>query len=183
MQSAVFFRDEVGTALMYRIAFGLFVSLLLLAGCQTPEEQRAAELSADNSRCASLGFAAGSTAMADCMETAAANRQADRDRELQRQAMQVQRDKDDAEQQARQRQIDDQAAQDRYERIQREMNKPLPTGFGMNSDDSNDQPPTASRIPGMSCTGSGDDAACDARGQMCADGAIRDDCADAPGGF
>ena len=150
---------------------------LCLAGCVTPEEQRARNLTIDNRNCAASGFAPGSDAMANCMATASAARTADQDRQAawqaQQRAVQAQRDRDQAALDARNRRMDDQAARDREASVRATMNQPRPgiptirpkdlDPMGAGNDDDNGQPPTASRIPGMNCTGSGDDATCDAR--------------------
>ena len=152
-----------------------------LAGCVTAEEQRARNLALDNRNCAASGFAPGSEAMAQCMATASSARSADQDRQAQwqaqQQAMQAQRERDQAARDAHNRQIADQEARDRENRIRATMNRPQPgiptiqpveikpkdldpMGTGNGGDA---QPPTASRIPGMNCTGTGDEATCDAR--------------------
>lgn len=151
-----------------------------LAGCVTAEEQRGQNLAIDNRNCAASGFAPGSQAMAQCMATASAARSADQDRQAQwqaqQQAMQAQRDRDQAARDARDRQIADQEARNRENRIRATMSQPQPgipaiqpveikpkdlDPMGTRNDDA--QPPTASRIPGMNCTGTGDEATCDAR--------------------
>lgn len=133
-----------------------------LAGCVSPEQQRGEDLALDSNRCASLGFQPGSSQMAQCMDTAAATRATDKNRNDR--ALQAQQD----------RIADDNArtTADFNDRLRRSQNETSPAS----------SLPSAAGISGMQCSGSGDDQSCDARGQMCSDGAIRDDCSFAPDG-
>ena len=141
------------------------LSILALAGCVSPEDQRAQDIATDSDRCQSAGFAPGSDAMARCMSSAAATRSADKDREAfqeaQRQQQQAQRQQQEAAEKAR----DDEWAQrnrDEFQRDYRELSAKA-DAIGQPSSDNDFNPPTASRIPGMVCDGTGEDAACDAR--------------------
>ncbi|EPA1042888.1 hypothetical protein ACQZWC_004600 [Enterobacter bugandensis] len=60
---------------------GVLVMTLVLAGCVSPEQQRAMDLQSDANQCAATGFKPGSEAMARCMRTAAQMRINDEDRE------------------------------------------------------------------------------------------------------
>jgi hypothetical protein len=139
-----------------------------LSSCVTDEEQRGRDLALDRNRCSGLGFQPGSQALAQCMDTASANRAADQDRQAaawrQDQARQARAQADaDADRRARQADADAkrQADIDAWGRQrQRDRDAIMPT-----------QPPapdagplpSAARIPGMQCSGTGDDASCDAR--------------------
>ncbi|MBB4242097.1 MULTISPECIES: hypothetical protein [Rhizobium] len=53
----------------------------LLASCKTAEQQRAIDMANDNKQCQAQGFAPGSQALAECMDTAAQSRAADQTRQ------------------------------------------------------------------------------------------------------
>ncbi|MFC4623957.1 hypothetical protein ACFO1V_01715 [Daeguia caeni] len=55
----------------------------LVAGCVSSEEQRAMDMARDRDYCLSLGFPTGSSALAECMATASASREAERNRQAQ----------------------------------------------------------------------------------------------------
>ncbi|MBP7241684.1 hypothetical protein [Amaricoccus sp.] len=133
---------------------------LALAACDAPPP--ADPVADDSARCAAAGFAPGSEEMARCMRTASQERQGDADRA----AWQAAQDQRTAErEQARQDRkdaADDAAWRKHSEEVQEMMGMPA-VGYDRDAiigDD--DQPPTASRIPGMECTGIGDDESCDA---------------------
>jgi hypothetical protein len=146
-----------------RFASGIVLALsgLLLVGCVSADEQRAQDMSADQQRCAASGFQPGTSAMAECMDTAAASRAADKDRDAfnraQRDQLQAQRDADE-------RARDDAQAQKNRDDFQRDFQR-LQAGGSIVPDDRDDDTnrPTAAQIPGMVCDGTGDDATCDAR--------------------
>ena len=60
------------------MALGAAMAAGLLAGCVPDAQMQAQQLEADRSQCAGLGFPSGSTAMANCMNTAS-NRRAERE--------------------------------------------------------------------------------------------------------
>lgn len=143
----------------------LLCGVLLLAGCVSPEEQRAQDMASDQQNCAGLGFTPGSAAMAKCMSTAAASRAADKDRDAYNQA---QRDRLQAEEDAAERARDDAQAQKNRDDFDREFQQlqQQAAQVGRPSGDMGDDGfnrPTAAAIPGMVCTGTGMDASCDAR--------------------
>ncbi|MBP0580510.1 hypothetical protein J8I29_14395 [Labrys sp. LIt4] len=67
-------------------------ALSLLAGCKTDEQQRAIDMRNDNRLCQAQGFAPGSQALAECMNTAAQSRAADKARQAAAQQAQAARD-------------------------------------------------------------------------------------------
>jgi hypothetical protein len=60
---------------------GVMIATLTLAGCVSPEQQRAINLQNDANKCADTGFKPGSEAMARCMNTAAQMRMNEENRE------------------------------------------------------------------------------------------------------
>lgn len=142
----------------FRLLGCIAVFLLTLSGCQTPEEQRAQDLQNDAQHCAAAGFSTGSNAMANCMDTAAAARSADKDRQA---AAQLQ-------QQAK-RAADDAAWDRRVQQIRNDTRADADawssgTGRYSNSAGNDDNTlPSAAGVNGMECVGTGADAACNAR--------------------
>ena len=132
-----------------------------LAGCVSPEEQRAA----DQQQCAGFGFTPGTDAFASCMLKITQQRQA----EIAAQQRQQQRLDAVAAEQDKQRQAEQDAAnkaasEKSYQDWLTLSGHGADTAPEASGDDAGDwQPPTASRIPGMVCEGEGEDAACDAR--------------------
>lgn len=138
----------------------MFGACLLLVACDMPPPPD--PVADDSARCAAAGFEPGSKGMADCMRTASGERVANADRA----AWQEAQDKRIAErEQARQDAkdaADDAAWRKHSEEVQEMMGMPA-VGYDRDAiinDD--DQPPTASRIPGMVCTGEDDEESCDA---------------------
>ncbi len=161
-------------------AYGIAVagiSAMLLSGCGlTPEEQAAmdaAQRAADQQKCAGFGFAYGTESFAHCMmglagqreAQAAADRRAAAFRDQQRQQQDAhdrmvkeQADRDRSAQEDEQRRREFQENFDRLSRQADQLGRP-----SSSSDDSPGSLPSAAAIPGMVCTGTGDDAKCDAR--------------------
>ena len=106
----------------------LVVLALGRAGCVTDDELRAHNLARHNQNCAYFGFAHRSPATAQCISTASANRAADQDRWaqlwMQQQALHAHKDRGQAPQDHRNRQIADQETQDFYNRVQAAMGQP-----------------------------------------------------------
>ena len=131
----------------------------------SPEDQRAQDIATDSDRCQSAGFAPGSDAMARCMSSAAATRSADKDREAFQEAQRKQQQAQQQQQAAAQKAQDDDWAQknrEDFDRNYRQLSAEA-DAIGRPSSDDDFNAPTASRIPGMVCDGTGEDAACDAR--------------------
>ncbi|OHV77044.1 hypothetical protein LCM4573_09685 [Rhizobium sp. LCM 4573] len=135
------------------------VLAVALAACRSPEEQRARDLQNDAQGCAAAGFTPGSNAMANCMNTAAAARSADKDRQAA------------AERQQQARQTADDAAWDRRVQKIRDDTRAdadaWSSGTGRYasapSNDDDDTMPSAAGLDGMECVGTGPDSACNAR--------------------
>ena len=151
---------------------GLFFACLILTGCEAPSPRD--YVAEDSARCANAGFAPGSAEMAQCMNTASrertaeANRQAQKDAQAARasQQQQAQREADDA---AWRASADAQNEQARKEAAAAMSGDPMDQGFtpkngalGDDPDPRDDMRPTAASIPGMQCTGEGEEASCDA---------------------
>ncbi len=144
----------------YLVAFLGVGAVLLLAGCGPTAEQQAAmdaaQRAADQQKCTGFGFAPGTDAFAHCMMGIASQRDAqaaaDR-RAAAARAAADQRAKDAIQAQK------DAADRDAWDRK---------TGQGKYSSSSSPGGstyplPSAAAIPGMNCTGTGDEATCDAR--------------------
>ncbi|MDX3927211.1 MAG: hypothetical protein QHC90_15590 [Shinella sp.] len=143
--------------------YAVICTSFALSACQTPEEQRTQDLQDDRRNCEAAGFAPGSNAMANCMDTAAAARSADKDRQAmadrQRQTEQAQRDAD-WDRQVQQTRDQTRADADAW----RSGTGPYANqSFGTSGGNSDTTMPSAAGIDGMECTGTGDDAVCNAR--------------------
>ncbi len=148
-----------------RVRLILAFVAMAFAGCQSPDEQRAQDASSDSAQCQSLGFTPGTDAMARCMSSAAATRSADKDRAAFEDAQRRQQQAQQQQQADAQKAQDDAWAQknrDDFDRNFRQLSAEA-DAIGRPSSDDGFNPPTASRIPGMVCDGTGADAACDAR--------------------
>lgn len=133
----------------------LCLPLVLLAGCDaSPPVDYIAQ---DSARCAAAGFAPGSDAMAQCMRTAANERQSEANREAVQQELQAQRDAEEEARRQAQNAADDKAFDERFQQFLNNGSGGTGTGSADPGPD-----PTASRIPGMECTGVGASASCDA---------------------
>lgn len=126
--------------------------MMVLTGCLSDEEMEAQARLGDRNQCSALGFSIGSTAMANCMNTAATKRQT------------IQ-----AEERAQDREWSKE-----YDRKEAEKNANRDQAAAIASVPPMTTP-TIERIPGAS----GEDA----NMSMCSDGALREDCADAPNGY
>lgn len=125
-----------------RSLLAMAVVAVSLSACVSSEDGRGRDLALDSTRCANLGFAVGSSEMADCMDTAAATRAVDQDRNARALAATNARIQADDER----RSADFQAKM--------RSGTPASSPYPM---------PSAAGIPGMQCSGSGDDQACNAQ--------------------
>jgi hypothetical protein len=121
------------------------LTFLMIGVCQADEQERGKDLVLDKSRCVSLGFAPGSTALAQCMRTAAAARADDKQRNAKALA-------------ATNARIEAENAQ-RAAEFNRKMQEDQAGAFAPPASTL----PSAAAIPGMQCSGSGDDQSCDAQ--------------------
>lgn len=147
-----------------------FAGLLLLAACEppAPPPDHVAE---DSARCAQAGFAPGSPEMAKCMATASNERQnaanlaaakSAQDAAIRQRNAELQAKKDGADQAAWDRELQ----QNRDEAAAMMARDPIADASAMpampDMTPQDTMRPTAAGIPGMDCTGVGDDASCDA---------------------
>lgn len=168
-----------------RIPVSVALLCLAISGCDSTwemvsaDEQRARDMAEDSQRCQAAGFQAGSRAMADCMNTAAATRTADKNRDARNQIQQASLQQQDAAGAAR-RAADDAATQRRRDEFQRDFQRlgnqadAVGTIGSDSGDDVMGRGTAANTITGF------DPGA--ANLTMCADGAMREDCADSPMG-
>jgi hypothetical protein len=135
--------------------------LAIMAGCgPTPQEQAAmdaAQRAGDQQKCSGYGFAMGTDAFAHCMM--GVNGQRDAEQAADRRAAQA-RAAADQRASDRQRAAQDAADRDAWDRRtgQGAYSSPPPRPSRADYPAS-----TASRIPGMECTGTGEEATCNAR--------------------
>jgi len=146
----------------YVACLGLAAVAFTLAACQetVPTVDPVTD---DAARCSAAGFTAGTAEMAQCMQTASRERRADQDRQAVQDAWQQQIDREDA----AKRDADWQKSNDDFEagNAQRRAEAAaVMDGSGDIFGNSIDPGPlpSAVAIPGMECSGVGDEAACDA---------------------
>jgi hypothetical protein len=119
------------------------------------------ELKVDNDRCMALGYPAGSAQLATCLRTASEARKKEKDRQTQ---SQIEADRVAAAKKAESDRRDEAAREKQQQDISDIMSgngDPFDTMTGRQTADP-DPLPSAAAIPGMVCTGEGDDASCDA---------------------